>query len=178
MRNAPPISISSPRETITSFPWANEFSPKQHRGGIVVHHGGRFGAGEIDQQLFQCLFAFAAFAGGEIVFQIDRLAGHRHHRIDGRLGQQCAAQVRVKNRAGGVDDADMAGAAFQFDLRLDLIEDCVIIQELVFTLADICPQLIQSRAALLRHVIAIVAGEQRSAARIIKQAIDGGEFAQ
>jgi hypothetical protein len=72
----------------------------------------------------------------------------------------------------------MAGAPFQFDLRLNLIEDCVVIEELAFALSDICPQLIQSRAALLRHVIAIVAGEQRGAARMIEQAIDGWKLAQ
>ena len=110
------------------MPCASEFSPKQHRGGVVVDHGGRFGAGEIDQQLLERLFALAAFAGGEIVFQIDRFASHRNHRIDGRLRQQGAAQVRVKNSSGGVDDADMAGAAFQFDLRLDLIKDGVVVE--------------------------------------------------
>ena len=128
--------------------------------------------------MLQGFFAFAAFAGGEIVFQIDRRAGHRDHGVDGRLRQQGATEIGMQDGSGGVDDADMAGAAFQFDLRLDLVEDGVVTQELAFALADIRAQLIQRPAALLRHVIAIVSRQQRGAARMIEQAIDGWKLTQ
>ena len=42
----------------------------------------------------------------------------------------------MKNSAGGVDDADVSGPAFHFDLRLDLIEDDVVIERLDFPLAE------------------------------------------
>ena len=69
-------------------------------------------------------------------------------------------EIGVQNSAGGVDDADVAGPAFHRNLRLDLIEDGVVIERLRFALSDRATHLIQSRAAFLRHVIAIVARQQ------------------
>jgi hypothetical protein len=43
MRNEPPISTSSPRETMTSPPSASEFKSEQNGGGVVVDHDGRDG---------------------------------------------------------------------------------------------------------------------------------------
>ena len=173
MRKAPPISISSPRETMTSLPWARVFKPSSTAAALLLTTVAASAPVRSTSSCSKRLFALAALAGGEIVFQIDRITGHGDHGIDGRLRQQRAAQVRVQNRAGGVDDTDMAGAALQCDLRLDLIEDGVIIAELAFALADICAQLIQGVAAFLRDIVAVIAGEKRLAARMIEQAIDG-----
>jgi len=84
----------------------------------------------------------------------------------------------MKNSAGGVDDAYMAGPAFESNLRFDLVEDGILRSELAVALTNIRAQLIQCRATLLCQVITIVTGEQRGAARMIKQAIDGWKFTQ
>ena len=84
----------------------------------------------------------------------------------------------MEYRPGGVDDADVTGLACQFDLRLDLIEDGVVIERLCFALPDRAAHMVQRIAAFLRDVIAIVTAEQRGAARMIQQAIDGWKFAQ
>ena len=75
------------------FAFGQRVQPEQHRGGIVIDHRGGFGAGKLDQQLFQRLFALAAFAGGEIVFQIDRMIGDRR---PWRRWPLCGSKARPK----------------------------------------------------------------------------------
>ena len=54
MRKAPPISISSPRETGTCLPERQGVQHQQHGGGVVVDHGGGLGAGQLAQQAGRC----------------------------------------------------------------------------------------------------------------------------
>ncbi len=106
----PPISISSPRETITSLRARQRVEHQQHRGGVVVHHRGGLGAGE---------FARAALRHGcrgrrarRSSRSYSRLHGLRHdrlHRVDGLRRQQRASEIGVQHRAGEVEHAPQRG---------------------------------------------------------------------
>ncbi len=63
MRNAPPISTSSPRETTTSLAGGQCAQGEQHGGGVVVHDGGGLGPGELADQVGYQVVAVAAAAG-------------------------------------------------------------------------------------------------------------------
>src|SRR5262249_47808050 len=95
----------------------------QHGGGVVVDHGRGFRGGEIGQQFFQSLFTLAALAGGEIVFQVDRVIGYREHGLDRCGREQGAAKICVQNRAGGVDDAPVTGLAVDVNRTFYTVED-------------------------------------------------------
>ncbi len=82
---------------------------EQQGGGVVVDDGRRFGAGECAQHRFDHRVAIAAARPAEVVFERDRIdrrfdAGLRHRATDLR-----AAQVRVDDRAGHVEDVSKAG---------------------------------------------------------------------
>ena len=104
MRNAPPISISSPRETIASRPWASVLSTEQHRGGIVVDDGRVLGAGQLAEQVAHKVVALAAAAAVEIEFERDRVAHRGDCSLDRRLREQRAAEIGVQHGAGEVED--------------------------------------------------------------------------
>ena len=178
IRNAPPISISSPRDTITSLPCASEFSPSSTAAAL----------------LFTTVAASAPVNCtnncSSVSSRLPRLpAARSYSKLIGLpataiIASMAACESRARPRLvcrivpGGVDDADMAGPAFRRDLRLDLIEDRVVIEQLAFALPDFGAQLIQNVAAFLRDVIVIVARQQCGAARMIEQAIDRGQLAQ
>jgi hypothetical protein len=104
MRNEPPISISSPRETITSCA-CQRIQHQQHRGRVVVYHGRGLGTGEFAQQLLDVAVAVTARALAEIEFKV---AGLRHDRLYRRhrlCWQQRTAEVGVQHRAGEIEHA-------------------------------------------------------------------------
>ena len=81
---------------------------QQHGGGVVVDHGGGLGAGERLKKRLDDIFSFAALALLEVVFEIDGIRAYAGHRVDGRLRQQRASQVRVEHGAGRVHDPNPA----------------------------------------------------------------------
>jgi hypothetical protein len=85
MRKPSPISISSPRETITS-----------NRGGVVVHRNTRR-ANQPLQQLGGVGVAFTARTLGEIVFEI-RIAWQ-----GSKFYERRAPEIGVQDHASGVD---------------------------------------------------------------------------
>ena len=82
---------------------------QQHGGGVVVDHGGGFGAGQFAQQRFHQVVAVAAPAGGQVVFQVHRRGHGLHHRCNGFGRQQGAPQVGVQHRAGEVEHRAQPG---------------------------------------------------------------------
>ncbi len=85
----------------------------------------------------------------------------------------------MENRAGGVNDANMAGPAVGKNSTLDPIENTVVADiDGAATLSDFHSYLIDYHAAVLCHIFPVVAGEKRIAARVLKQRIDGRKFAQ
>ncbi len=113
MRNAPPISISSPRETIASRPLRQRVEHEQHRGGVVVDDRRVLGAGELAQQRAHMIVALAALAGVEVEFQRNGRAHGRDRRLDRRLGEQRAAEIGVQHRAGEIEHRTQARARVQ-----------------------------------------------------------------
>ncbi len=74
MRNEPPISTNSPRETMHLAAFGQRVQRQQHRGGVVVDDDGRdFALGRVQQFREQAIdvdVALAALAGGEVEFQV------------------------------------------------------------------------------------------------------------
>ena len=77
---------------------------EQHRGRVVVDDDRRLGAGEPAQQRRQVILARAAGAGGEVVLEVG-VAARGRDPLERRLGERRAAEVRVHEHAGGVQDA-------------------------------------------------------------------------
>ena len=75
MRKPSPISISSPRETITSPPRAKGREGEQHSGGAIIHDDSGLGAGEALQQSSSVNVAFAAGPSVQVVLQVGVLRG-------------------------------------------------------------------------------------------------------
>ncbi len=79
---------------------------KEHRGGVVVDHRGRFGAREIDEQLFDHLLAPSAFTEIKVVFQVDGARAGAVHRLEGRpegaarVPDSCGVWSRWRSRLG------------------------------------------------------------------------------
>ena len=76
---------------------------EQHRAGVVVDDGGRLGAGERAQQLLDEAVALAAAAALQVVFEVVGAGHHRKRVLQGRIGQQRAAEVGVDDGAGEVE---------------------------------------------------------------------------
>ena len=77
---------------------------EQHRGGVVVDDDRGLGAGQPAQQRRQVVLARAARAGGEVVLEI-RVAARGRDPVERGLRQRCAAEIRVHEHAGRVEDA-------------------------------------------------------------------------
>src|SRR5512135_2360001 len=86
----------------------------------------------------------------------------------------------MQDRAGGVDDANMAGLAIAQNLLLDPLEDRVFAQVggAAAVLSDHSAQLVEGGAAMTGDVVSMVAHEERLGARMLEQLIDGRELAQ
>ena len=69
MRKAPPISISSPRETITSLPWAKVFNPEA--AALLFTTVAASAPGQLDKESLNHFFTPTAFAGRQIVLQVN-----------------------------------------------------------------------------------------------------------
>ena len=124
------------------MPSASVFKPSSTAAALLLTTVAAFGAGEIDEQVLQRLFALAALAGGEIEFQIDRVIGDFDHGIDRRPREQGAPQIGMENRARRIDDANMAGPAVGKNSTLDAIDNIVFtdFDGRAATLPDFHPQ--------------------------------------
>ena len=76
---------------------------QQHGGRVVVHDHGRFGAGELAQQLLDQRITLATPAGFQIELQIYRRGQRLRHGTHGLLGQQRAAEIGVQHRTGEIE---------------------------------------------------------------------------
>ena len=95
---------------------------QQHRRGIVVHHGGGLGAGDLAQQARDVFIAFAAPPGGEVEFQRGGGrqgfggggGGARRQRRAAEIGvQHCAGQVEYRPLRGGKPPRQGIGGSVQ-----------------------------------------------------------------
>ena len=106
MRNSPPISMSSPRETMTSLPRREVSSASSTAAGVVVHHQRALGAGEPPQQRIHVAVAGAALLSARCPSRGSSSAAADHAQpLHRQRRQERAAQVRMQHHAGGVDHA-------------------------------------------------------------------------
>ena len=114
MRKAPPISISSPRETIASRPFASVLSTSSTAAALLLTIGCVLGPGEFAQQPAQHVVTLAAPATVEVEFERHRIAHCRDGGGDGFLGDQRAAEIGVQHGAGEVVDRSEARGGVRF----------------------------------------------------------------
>jgi hypothetical protein len=106
MRNSPPISISSPRETTTFLPAGEALEGEEHGGGAIVHHERGLGACQSAEEAVHVGVARAAFLAGHLHLEIGVPGGHGLEPLAGQRREQGASEIRVEDHAGGVDHAD------------------------------------------------------------------------
>ena len=92
-RNAPPISISSPRETIDLLAKGERVEHQHHGGGVVVDDRRGLGAGQVAQQRRDMIVALAPPPGRQVEFQRGRAA----HRLGRGLGGFRPAAARGRD---------------------------------------------------------------------------------
>ena len=116
MRNSPPISISSPRDTSTCFPLASAASAQQQRRGAVVHDERVLGAGDRREHRLGARSS-ASRARRSRGRPPGRCSPRRARAaaLDRALGQRRPPEVRVQDHPGRVDhrgeaDRDARGA--------------------------------------------------------------------
>jgi len=108
-RNESPISMSSPRDVGTSRRFARLRKNEQHRGCVVVDHGGRFCARQFAQKRFDVRIAIATPARRQVEFEIARPAGDARDRLDRLVGKRCSPEICVQNRPGEIEDRPRRG---------------------------------------------------------------------
>ena len=126
MRNAPPISISSPRETIASRPRASVLRHEQHGGGVVVDDGRVLGAGQFAQQ---------RRARGRRARRAGRSPGRTPARAASRIAATAAsiaasastraAEIGVQHRAGQVEQRAQIRAIVRIEPGRGLSRDVI-----------------------------------------------------
>src|SRR6476659_982095 len=86
----------------------------------------------------------------------------------------------MKDRAGGVDDAPVAGLTVGNNAHIEPRDNCVFAQidGLAVALSNLPANLIEHGAALFYDIFPIVARQQCFAARMFEQTIDGWKLAQ
>ena len=77
---------------------------EQHGGGAVIDDDNGFGAREALEESRGVDVALSACAGFEVVFEIGILRRGAAEFFDGGFGERSAAEIGVKDDAGGVDD--------------------------------------------------------------------------
>jgi hypothetical protein len=102
-RKLPPISINSPRDTIDSIP-RQAIQGEDQRGGAVVHDQCILGASQFAEQRRAMHITRTALAGGKIVLEVGRTSRRAGYGVHRHACQRSAAEVRVQQGAGGVED--------------------------------------------------------------------------
>ena len=102
-RKPPPISTSSPRETITSRPAASAESISSVGGGVVVDDDGRLGAGELGRAAVRRGRRGGRGAAVEVVFESAYPRPIALMRASADVAERRASEVGVDDHAGGVD---------------------------------------------------------------------------
>ena len=149
-------------------------------GGVVIDDDGGFGADDFGEEARGVLVAFAALPAPEIVFEIG-VVRRGFGDLRGGFGREgCAAEIRVQDYAGGVDDAPERGGEKRFDMGDDARFDGGQIRG-----AGIAGAGLQIRAQIGEDGAGSVGDDgvagrfgQVQQARLAEQEIDGGELAQ
>ena len=106
IRNAPPISMSSPRETGTSRRLAKVSRTSSTAAALLLTTIAASAEVRPAQPRFDVPMPIPAPSGGHVEFEVARAAGHRGHRRDGGLRQRRASEVGVQHRPGEIEQGD------------------------------------------------------------------------
>ena len=125
MRNDPPISTSSPRETMTSPPSASAFSDSSTAAALLfttmVATLALRRMQQARKQAIDVRIAFAAFAGRQIKFQVGVALRDFGNMLQRFLAQRRASEIGVQDDAGRIDHRPQrireSVAELAFDLR-------------------------------------------------------------
>lgn len=88
-------------------------------GGIVIDDDGGFGTGRESEEARDVGVAFPASARGQIELEIGVTLGGEGDGLSGGGRKRRAAEIGVKDDAGGIDDAAEGGG----EGRVDIFED-------------------------------------------------------
>ncbi|GBD09904.1 hypothetical protein HRbin22_02166 [Candidatus Thermoflexus japonica] len=81
---------------------------EEHSRGVVVDHQGGLGPGQPAQEILHRRLPFPSLAGLQVELQI-AVSRRGADGFEGRAGEGRAAQIRMQDHAGGVDDGAGAG---------------------------------------------------------------------
>ena len=104
MRKLPPISMSWPRETITSLPAASARRAMTVAAALLLTAVADSAPVSAAEPVADRLRPRRALAGFEIEFEVEVAAGGVGRGLGRRLGERRPAEVGVQDDAGGVDD--------------------------------------------------------------------------
>ena len=105
MRKPSPISISSPRETITSRPSASAASASSTAAALLLTTSAASAPGQPPQDSRDVVLARPARPGRQVELEVRVAARRLAHVVERGLGERRAAEVRVDDDAGRVQDA-------------------------------------------------------------------------
>ena len=92
---------------------------EHQRGRAIVGHGGRFRAAEQGEVVLEISRARAAFAAGEVEFEIVVIRRDGAECLNHRFAERRATQVGVHDDTGAVDDRLNAARAKSAERRAD-----------------------------------------------------------
>src|SRR5262249_52638452 len=95
----------------------------QDGSSVVVDYEGRLGAGQSAENRGHVVLARATSALPEVVFEVRVAAGDRAYLLQRVRRQRSAAEIRVDDHAGGVDDTAEARSSYRLELGLDALAE-------------------------------------------------------
>jgi hypothetical protein len=146
---------------------------QQHGGGVVVDDGGGFGAGQFQQQVFDQVVAVAALAGVDVPFQVHRPAQGFTTACTALSGSRArprlvCSTVPVRLKTGRSGEVLLAQAGDSMASKAG----CWCRRHRGRPAAG--AQLGQQRAGAFQRLHAAIFGDQRLAARVRQDQVDGG----
>ena len=181
IRNAPPISTSSPRDTITSRPLASVFRASSTAAALLFTTVAASAPVRCLTRSSMACSRRPRSPWTRSVLEVHRLRGRAQHRVACRLREQRASKVGVQHGARGVDDAleprvpgvEESGLEPRDD-RFDA--DRFRVERMA--LANRASQFIEQVAACLHHVFTIESNQQTLGSWVSEESAHGGQFSE
>ena len=123
MRKPSPISMSSPRETITSRPSASAASASSTAAALLLTTSAASGTGQALEQRPEVILARPALASLEVVLEVRVAGADLRHARERSLGERRATEVRVDEDAGRVQHAPKRRLPRAAELGEDGVDD-------------------------------------------------------
>ena len=149
--------------------------------GVVINDRGRFGAGEIDEKLFDHLLTPSPLPESQVVFEVDGTGAGAANRLDGRLREQRPAQIRVEDGSGGVHDSREPEVPRRVDRGFEPVEDGLLAKRAWLervSLSNLASQLVEDLSALAKDVCPAESSQQGLRSRVREETVHGRQFAE